>query len=63
MYLVMLYSNFLFFLYIFLSLSNDYGDNYFLSGIRVAEYIYKYSGRSDVIYCKYICGSQMIVLY
>ena len=59
MYLVMLYSNFLF----FLSLSNDYGDNYFPSGIRVAEYIYKYSCRSDVIYCKYICGSQMIVLY
>jgi hypothetical protein len=32
----MLYSNFLF----FLSSSNDYGDNYFPSGIRVAEYIY-----------------------
>ena len=40
MYLIMFYSNFLFFLSCFLSLSNDYGDNYFLLGIRVAEYMY-----------------------
>ena len=64
MYLVMLYSNFsilFFFLSLYLMIM------VITNSLRVFEllgiFIYKYSCRSDVIYCKYICGSQMIVLY
>lgn len=60
MYLIMFYSNFLFFLSFFLCLMIMVITISFWVFELLSICIYKYSCRSDIIY---ICGSQMIVLY